>query len=174
MILRHAAESLIDDMPEPAWIRTTSADDAEGLACYFETLSATSRRNRFMGTVNNLTRIVHDALAAQSRGDRFSLVAEARRPYGHRIVGEAAYAFDLNEQRGEFAISVADDWQGKGLGAALLGALQARAISLGHYDLFGETLKSNEDMRRLARRAGFAASRSSDWRAVRFDKRLTA
>jgi hypothetical protein len=88
------------------------------------------------------------------------------------IIGEASYAFDLNQRCGEFAISVADCWQRQGLGFALLCALQFRAISLGYLALFGEGLKTNTQMKNLARKAGFAFSRSSDWRAVRFDKTL--
>ena len=54
----------------------------------------------------------------------------------------------------------------------MLCALQYRAISLGYVGLFGETLKSNVAMKDTARKAGFEFSRSSDWRAIRFDKRL--
>jgi hypothetical protein len=50
--------------------------------------------------------------------------------------------------------------------------VQSRAISLGHSKLFGESLKSNDQMKSLARKTGFAFSRALDWRAVRFDKRL--
>src|SRR5581483_10529074 len=96
------------------------------------------------------------------------------RPRGDAIIGEASYGFDRASGCGEFAISVSDRFQRKGLGSALLDALQCRAISLGHFALFGETLKTNDQMQSLARKAGFAASRALDWRAVRFDKRLSA
>jgi hypothetical protein len=33
-------------------------------------------------------------------------------------------------------------------------------------------LKTNDPMKALARKAGFVAARSDDWRAIRFDKRL--
>ena len=54
----------------------------------------------------------------------------------------------------------------------MLCALQFRAISLGYSELFGETLKTNAPMKSLARKAGFEFTRSSDWRAVRFDRKL--
>jgi GNAT superfamily N-acetyltransferase len=94
-------------------------------------------------------------------------------PSGAAMVAEASYAFDRNKNCGEFAISVADRWQRRGLGTALLCELQYRAVNLGFLDLFGETLKANEPMKMFARKAGFEFTRSSDWRAVRFDKRLT-
>ena len=81
-------------------------------------------------------------------------------------------ATDRGSGCGEFAISVGDRFQRHGLGSSLLCALQSRAVSLGCLDLFGETLKTNDEMKGLARKAGFAFTRSPDWRAVRFDKRL--
>jgi GNAT superfamily N-acetyltransferase len=161
-------------LPWPIRIRTATVHDADGLADHFGTLSQSSRHNRFMGAVGNVAKIAHDCLAHRQCGDRFTLLAETRADAGHRIVGEASYAFDRDAGSGEFAISVADRWQRRGLGTALLAAVQCRAVSLGYFDLFGETLKTNEEMRRLARRAGFAAARASDWRALRFVKRLAA
>lgn len=78
------------------------------------------------------------------------------------ILGEAAYGFDREKGCGEFAISVADRWQHCGLGSVLLDAVQFRAISLGHFELFGESLKTNDEMKNFARKAGFAFTRSLD------------
>lgn len=159
----------------PIWIRTATLRDVDGLTEHFGALSQGARHNRFMGAVGNVAGIARDCLAQASSGDRFTLLAETRESEDVKIVGEASYAFDREAGWGEFAISVADRWRGRGLGAALLAALQSRAVSLGYFDLFGETLKTNAEMSRLARRAGFAlAARASDWRAVRFDKRLGA
>jgi RimJ/RimL family protein N-acetyltransferase len=105
-------------------------------------------------------------------GDFFTLIVECREPGGEAIIGEASYGFDRASGSGEFAISISDRFQRHGLGSSLMSALQWRAMSLGHFDLFGETLKTNDEMKRLAQRSGFAFSRSPDWRAVRFAKRL--
>jgi RimJ/RimL family protein N-acetyltransferase len=161
-------------LPWPIRVRTATVHDVDSLSDHFRALSESSRYNRFMGAVGNVAKLAHDCLAERRSGHRFTLVAETCADAGHRIVGEASYVFDRDAGWGEFAISVADRWQRRGLGAALLAAVQTRAVSLGYLDLFGETLKTNEEMRRLARRAGFAATRASDWRAVRFDKRLGA
>ena len=103
-------------------------------------------------------------LRAGCRGERTTV--------GDTIIGEASYAFDGKNNCGEFAISVSDHWHRRGLGSALLCAVQLRAIDLGFFDLFGETLKTNDPMKSLARKAGFEFTPSSDWRAVRFDKKL--
>jgi GNAT superfamily N-acetyltransferase len=123
-----------------------------------------------MGEPGNLAKIAIDCLSPFGKADRFTLVAEWRRQGRDAIIGEGSYAFDRDKRCGKFAISVADRWQRQGLGSALLCALQFRAVSLGHLDLFGEALKANLGMKSLARRAGFEFSRSPDWRAIRFDK----
>jgi RimJ/RimL family protein N-acetyltransferase len=125
-----------------------------------------------MGAVSNVARIAFDVLAEGGRADRFTLIAESGEQARHAIIGEASYGFDRERRRGEFAISVSDRWQRQGVGSALLCALQFRAASLGYFELFGETLKANDQMKSLARKAGFEFTRALDWRAVRFDKKL--
>jgi RimJ/RimL family protein N-acetyltransferase len=156
----------------PIWIRTAAEGDVARLADYFARLSRPARYNRFMGAVDDLTRIARDCLMPARKADCFTLVAEWREQGCEAVIGEASYGFDRTSGSGEFAISVADRFQRHGLGWALLCALQSRAVSLGYLDLFGETLKANDQMKSLARKAGFEMTRSLDWRAVRFDKRL--
>jgi len=162
----------VPDASNPIWIRTAAERDVARLADYFAGLSHSARHNRFMGAVGNLTRIARDCLVPARKADCFTLVAEWREQGREAVIGEASYGFDRMSGSGEFAISVADRFQRRGLGSALLCALQSRAVSLGCLDLFGETLKTNDEMKSLARKAGFEMTRSLDWRAVRFDKRL--
>jgi RimJ/RimL family protein N-acetyltransferase len=58
--------------------------------------------------------------------------------------------------RCEIALSIADAWQGRGLGTVVLRDLEARARRLGARCLVGEILRSNAAMKGLARKAGFA------------------
>jgi len=162
----------VPDASNTIWIRTAAERDVARLADYFAGLSHSARHNRFMGAVGNLTRIARDCLVPARKADCFTLVAEWREQGREAVIGEASYGFDRLSGSGEFAISVADRFQRRGLGSALLCALQSRAVSLGCLDLFGETLKTNDEMKSLARKAGFEMTRSLDWRAVRFDKRL--
>jgi RimJ/RimL family protein N-acetyltransferase len=161
------------DAPHRVWIRTAAAPDVESLGAYFETLSEPARRNRFMGAVSDVSKIAFDCLGHGRKPDCFTLVAESSEQARDAIIGEASYAFDRAKSCGEFAISVSDRWQRQGVASALLCALQFRAMSLGYVDLFGETLKTNHQMKNLAVKAGFEFTRSLDWRAVRFDKKLS-
>lgn len=156
------------------YIRTAAEPDIGRLTDYFAALSYSSRYNRFMGAVSNYSRIAFNSLERNRKPDRFTLIAEVRHDAREAVIGEASYAVESQTGLGEFAISVSDAWQNRGLGPALLSALQSRAVSLGHFGLFGETLKTNDQMRALARKAGFAVGRSDDWRAMRLDKQLLA
>jgi acetyltransferase len=62
----------------------------------------------------------------------------------------------------EFAVSVAEPWQGKGLARLMLGKLACRAAADGVRRIVGETLASNARMLSLARKAGFIISASPD------------
>lgn len=153
-------------------IRTADERDVDRLTKHFAALSNSSRYNRFMGTVSNLSKIAFDCLVRNRKPDHFTLIAEVRHEAQEAVIGEASYAVQSRSGLGEFAISICDAWQNRGLGSALLSALQSRAVSLGYFGLYGETFKTNDQMKALARKAGFAVARSDDWRAIRFDKRL--
>jgi hypothetical protein len=51
--------------------------------------------------------------------------------------------------------------------------LECRAASFGAERIFGDTLRSNEQMIALARKAGYAFTQSpGDWKLVRFEKHI--
>ena len=87
------------------------------------------------------------------------------------IVGEARYAFDGDTSSIEFGLSIDDRWQGHGIGKALLKNIECRAAAFGATRLFGDTLRSNDAMIGLARKAGYAfANTPGDWKLTRIQK----
>jgi len=66
---------------------------------------------------------------------------------------------DAADGRWDFAIVIADAWQRRGLGEALLGKLAEAARDAGVRTLSGITLVENRGMVRLARKLGFAVRR---------------
>jgi acetyltransferase len=69
-----------------------------------------------------------------------------------RIVADARYVLDDATGTGEFAIAVADEWQGLGLGSRLMQRLLAQARRAGLARLCGDVLSDNEPMLALMRR----------------------
>jgi acetyltransferase len=69
-------------------------------------------------------------------------------------VADARYVIESEGDRAEFAVVVADHWQGVGLGGALIGRLVGEARRRGLARLHGDVLADNEPMIGLVRRHG--------------------
>ena len=78
------------------------------------------------------------------------------------LIGVARYVLDADQADAEFAIVVADGWQGRGIGRRLIERLAAIARRRGVRRLYGEILSTNRPMLELVRKLGFASSRSPD------------
>jgi acetyltransferase len=82
---------------------------------------------------------------------------------------------DAQEGRWDFAIVVADAWQRRGVGKALLGRLLEAASAAGVAIMSGITLAENHAMVALARKLGFSARREDgDATLIRLELRLRA
>jgi GNAT superfamily N-acetyltransferase len=158
---------------EKVTLRFLEPGDAGELQNYFRSLSVRSRHNRFLGAMKELPRTVLDHFMQVGERDAFSVIATTEIDGFESVIGEARYALHVESDNVEFGISIDDRWQGRGLGAALLKNMECRAAALGAVSLFGDTLRSNEVMLRLAGKAGYAmAPNPDDWKLVRFEKRI--
>ncbi|MDE2361901.1 MAG: N-acetyltransferase [Hyphomicrobiales bacterium] len=153
-------------------LRPVRADEAEALQAYVRGLSAEARYNRFFGAASELPPAeLARALAANDR-DRLTLLLTLRADGREIVIGEARVALACAERAGEFGMSLGDGWRGRGLGAALLGAIEQRAAADGIETLFADTLRSNEAMLGLARAHGYRLGPGAESRAVRLRKAL--
>jgi GNAT superfamily N-acetyltransferase len=154
-------------------VRFVEATDAAALQAYFRGLSARSRYSRLMGAASELPAVQLDKFIHVGEADSFSVVAAVLRDGVETIIGEARYALDEATAGFELGLSIDDSMQGQGIGAAMLSNLECRAAALGADHLFGDTLRSNDAMLALARKAGFTfAPTPGDWRQVRFEKEI--
>jgi GNAT superfamily N-acetyltransferase len=155
---------------EAVTLRFIMPDDAEALQAYVRRLSSRSRYNRFLGAMSELPKRVLEDFTHAGRDDRFSLMATMHDD-AEAIVGEARYAFHPENDSVEFGLSVQDRWQGHGIGPALMQNLECRAAALGAITMFGDTLRSNDVMIRLAKKSGYLfRQHPDDWKLVRFEK----
>ncbi|HMN71712.1 MAG TPA: GNAT family N-acetyltransferase [Rhodoblastus sp.] len=154
------------------WLRSIHADDGDALQDYVRRMSPPSRANRFFGPLRELPPgELARALAANER-DRLTLLLVAQGAQRETIVGEARVALSCPEREGEFGLSLADDFRGRGLGAVLLGLIEQRVAADGIETLFGDTLRSNDSMIGLAQACGYRLSPGLEARTVRMTKRL--
>jgi acetyltransferase len=99
------------------------------------------------------------------------VVAIKQTPGGERILGVARLMSDPDVTSAEFAITVSDAWQKKGVGAALLEHSIHIARERGVQFVWGTVLRENKGMLALARSHGFIVRKiaGSNDREVRID-----
>ena len=154
-------------------VRFVEPGDAEALQNYFRSLTSSSLYSRFLGAASELPPAQLDRFIHVGEADQFSVIATMLVDGHEIIVGEARYAFDSDAASIEFGLSIDDRWQGHGIGKALLNNLECRAAAFGAERIFGDTLRSNEAMIAVARKAGYAFTNSpGDWRLTRFQKQI--
>jgi GNAT superfamily N-acetyltransferase len=141
-------------------IRPLTADDKAGLAAGFERLSELSRYRRFLSPTSRLSAKQLAYLTEVDHHDHEALVAID--PTSHDGLAVARYVRSAqNPGEAEFAVAVADDWQRRGLGTALLQELAARARAEGITRFTGFVLKDNQPMRGLLQSLGEVQQRDA-------------
>jgi len=107
-------------------IRQVRSTDAPLLADGFARLSAASRQMRFLGVKKQLSAAELRYFTDVDHHDHEALGALDRA--GGHGVGIARYVRDADDpQAAEIAVTIVDDWQGRGLGTELLARLSDRA-----------------------------------------------
>lgn len=137
--------------------RPIRPDDLARERAFLDGLSAQSLYQRLLttrkllpGELERLTRIDRDHETA--------IVATIVIDSIERQIGVARYVREKNSTVAEFAIVIADAWQGRGLGKRLLQTLIECAERSGITQLGGMTLAGNREMLFLARSLGFEIS----------------
>jgi len=171
--LKQYADTLRTRQGEALNLRFVEPGDTEELQHYFRSLTTRSRYNRFFGALSELPKGLLNEFLQVGERERFTVVATMMVDGFETIVAEARYAFHVEKSTLEFGLSVDDRWQGRGIATALMKNLECRAAALGAEHMFGDTLRSNQTMISLARKAGFAfVNHPDDWKLVRFDKEI--
>ena len=125
-------------------IRPVLPQDEAVTGAFFHDLRAASRYDRFLGPMRTLPPGLLAHLTHVDYSDHLALVAEVFADGRETVIAEARYARGPDKTSAEFAVSVADAWQGKGLARLLLGKLACRAVAVGVTRFRGETLASNQ------------------------------
>jgi len=137
-------------------VRVVCPEDEEGFHAAFLRLSSESRYTRFMSVVRDLSDATLHQATHPDAAREFALVAVAAAGEGEQIVAGGRFVAIPKTADCEFAVTVVDDWQGHGLGRALLTALKDAAAVRGYGRMEGYVLSTNLAMRKLGARLGFA------------------
>ncbi len=146
-------------------IRAIRPDDSARLQDFVRGLSEQSRYFRYVSTQKELGQA---ALARYTLTDyhrEFALVATLEggsATAGESIIGVARYMLNPDGESCEFALVIADAWQGRGLGTRLMNVLLDVARSNGLKTMQGYVLAQNTGMLRLMSKLGFASEPVTD------------
>ena len=126
-------------------VRPIRASDRDLLLDGFERLSPQSRYRRFLAPMEDLSEPMLRYLTEVDHHDHEAIGAID--PVSGHGIGIARYVrLEDRPDAAEAAVTVADDWQGRGLGTLLLGALADRARDEGIRTFTGVILAANQEM----------------------------
>jgi len=125
-------------------------------------LSPETRSNRLLGGAINITREYIERLVSVDYSRDMALAATTMLGGAETLIGVARYVGDKKKDSAEFAIVVADAWQGRGIGKRLLAKLIDAARRRGLKRLYGDILGTNRPMLQFVRKLGFKLERHED------------
>ncbi len=138
-------------------LRAIEPGDADALRAFYADLSPESRRRRFLGMARGLTG--HQARCFAKEHGMVAVLCEPG-PHDGAIVGHACMPL-LAAGVAEVAFAVADRYQGRGVGRALLRGVIVAARRLGIRRLVASMFADNAAIHRLLLGAGLPHHRLS-------------
>lgn len=145
-------------------IRPVRREDAHAERAFIKALSPGARHNRFRGQVSDPTDVLIDHLTNidYDRHVAFAAMIETHSEVDDTFIGVSRYSTSEDGSECEFAVTVLDEWQGRGLGTALMDHLIEVARSRGIRRMWSWNVAANIEMEALARHLGFERSESPD------------
>jgi len=169
---------------EPSWdehlldgtlvtIRALQPQDTELERRFIEGLSPRSRRFRFLETMNSPSDALLARLTDLDPLTDVAYLATIGSGLERREIGVARFSANLGAQDCEFAVTVTDEWQMKGLGSALMSHLVDAARARGIRTLHSSDSADNDSMRQFAAHLSFQNRRDpQDARLVLYSVNL--
>lgn len=144
------------------FIRPIRPEDAPLLEEFFACLSPRTIYYRFFSPLKRLPPVML-ARFTQIDYDRSMALTAFLEHLGYdKMVGIARIIGDMDPRKVEFAVMIADEWQGKGIGAELMKRLIAIARSRGVDYISGTVLAENTQMLALGKKMGFSIKTAPD------------
>jgi acetyltransferase len=146
----------------PVLLRPIRPEDAQMEQAFVKGLSEHSRHMRFMNTLRELTPAMLARFTQIDYDRELAIIAVQENEGRETELGVARYVMNPDGETCEFAIVVADAWQGKGLARRMLEMLIDVARSRGLRTMIGHILSMNQPMIKLSEKLGFAIAEGVD------------
>ena len=143
-------------------LRPLRRDDIDIEAAFVTGLSPESRHNRLLGGMIQVTREYIERLTTVDFSRDMALAAVLMLDGREVLIGVARYVQEANDRACEFALVIADAWQGRGIGRRMMEKLIAVARGRGLKEIYGDVLSTNRPMLELCRKLGFKLGRNPD------------
>jgi acetyltransferase len=143
-------------------VRPIRPEDARLERDFIAALSAETMRRRFMGTIRALDPATLARFTQIDYDREMALIALDGAGASAKVVAVCRYFTLPDGASCEFAIVVADAWQGRGLGHQMMTRLAAIARAQGRATMMGVVDAANEGMIRMCAGLGFAIVRDAD------------
>jgi len=154
-------------LPHSITVRPIRPEDIDLETEFARRLSKETRYNRFLGGGIGLTPEMLEKFTRIDFSRDMALIATATIEGAETAVGVARYARLADAVTCEFAITVADAWQGRGIGKKLLAMLVDAARGHAVQRIIGDVLAMNTPMLRLAHSQGFRIERHPEGAELR-------
>lgn len=143
-------------------IRPIRPEDAGIEQKFVQDLSDESRYFRFMSSMHELTETMLIRFTQIDYSREMALIAVTRE-HGLEVEhGVARFSINPDGDTCEFALVIADNMHGKGLGQKLMLSLMEAARNKGLRVIEGEVLNMNHNMLKLMTRLGFSITKSAE------------
>ena len=143
-------------------LRTLRPEDHDIEHAFVSGLSPETRHNRLLGGAVRVTREYIDRLLTVDLARDMALAASVMLEGHETLIGVARYVRDADGRACEFALVIADAWQGRGIGRRMMDKLIEVARGRGLERIYGDVLSTNRSMLEFGRRLGFALVRHPD------------
>jgi acetyltransferase len=143
-------------------VRPIRPEDAEQERVFVAGMSDETRYFRFFYQLHELTPAMLARFTQVDYDREMALVAIDEAGGTPVFVGVARYSMNPDRESAEFAVVVADAWQGRGVARMLMGRLVACARARGLRRLEGQVLRANRNMLKFTEAFGFTTSEDPD------------
>jgi acetyltransferase len=158
----HLTEHWLDAQGRRFTIRAIRPEDAAMEQAFVRGLSAESRYFRFVNAIHELSDRMLVRFTQIDYDREMALVAVTGSDERQEQIAVARYAMNPDGTSCEFAIVIADAWQGQGLGTRLMTRLMDAARERGLPTMEGFVLATNHRMLRLMEKLGFEVRQADD------------
>lgn len=143
-------------------LRPLRREDIDIEAAFLSGLSVQTRANRLLGGMIRITREYLEKLTTVDYSRDMALAAALMLEDREVLIGVARYVLEADGRACEFALVIADAWQGRGIGRRMMEKLIAVAKSRGLERIYGDVLSTNRDMLEFCRKLDFTLGRHAD------------